>query len=168
MHWHPALWQDIHATSMPWPPVPRVFPPRGRHASATLAFTALVQGPASRYSRGRYCSTLRKQSGRSEAAQTLLFSPLRRAESKETVAELVVCSARIFVCDPLIENLCGVVQGEQRWWGARCSVLPMNLKARPPDTACCVAWVRDDPSHGGKERDEVLNDCVFETDSLIV
>lgn len=43
-----------------------------------------------------------------------------------------------------------------------------NLKTRPQDTACWVAWVRDDPSYGDKERDEVLNENVSETDSLFV
>lgn len=110
--WHPALGQDPRAASVPWPPVPRVFPPRGR----------------------------------------------RR----------VGCSAWIFVRDPLMENLCGVLQGEQGWWAARCSVLPTKLKARSQDAPCWVAWVRVDPSYGGKERDEVLNERVSETDSLIV
>lgn len=67
-----------------------------------------------------------------------------------------------------MENLCGVLQGEQGWWAARCSVLPTKLKARSQDTPCWVAWVRVDPSYGGKERGEVLNERISETDSLIV
>lgn len=154
-----------------WPP-PRRDLPRctyshhvaDRHLPRWRSLGGLLQRPASRYSRGTCRSTLGKQSGRDEATQTLLFSPLGRDEGKQTVAEWVVCSAWVFACDLLIGNL----QGEQGWWGARWPVLPTNLKARTQDTTCWVAWVRGDPSCGGKERDEVLNECVSETDSLTV
>jgi len=63
--------------------------------------------------------------------------------------------------------MCSILQGEQGWCGARCSVLPTNLKARPQDTAYWVAWVRDNSSCGGKERDEVLSEDVSESDSSV-
>lgn len=50
---------------------------------------------------------------RNEATQMLRFLPLERDKRKEAVTKLVVYSAWVFVCDALIKNLCGVLQGEQ-------------------------------------------------------
>lgn len=80
------------------------------HVADIHAGTVLVQQLVCHYSRAM-CSTLKKQFGRTEAAQALRLSPLRRC--KQQVAKLVVCQAWIFVCDPLLKTLSDILQGEQ-------------------------------------------------------
>lgn len=61
MECHPALWEDMHATSMLWPLMARIFPSRSRYASVMLTFAELVQWPAS-VTQGAYAAAPRGNS----------------------------------------------------------------------------------------------------------
>lgn len=54
---------------------------------------------------------------------------LLREMKASTVVKLVVCSAWIFVCDPLIESLCGVLQEEQ---GSEMLCVANEFEGKPP------------------------------------
>lgn len=163
MERHPALWEDMHATSMLWPLMARIFPSRGRYASVMLTFAELVQWPAS-VTQGAYAAAPRGNS--LGGLRGLTPCSFHLSEEMKASGGQISCLFSLDFCLWLwLRTLhparrAGVVGSKML------CVAKKNMKPRPRDTACWMAWVRDDPSYGGKERDEVLNENVSETDSL--
>ncbi|XP_009990383.1 PREDICTED: vascular endothelial growth factor C-like, partial [Tauraco erythrolophus] len=163
---------DVRSASLPCPHVPHMFPSGGRKASVPLAFSALVQPPASRYSRGTCCCGLRRQPGRNEATQALLLPSLERDESKQIVAELGVYSAWISVCDPRIENqgsiLLAVLGPGQKFCSNLyrvCSQLPATFCSVPRDISCLTLPSKGH-AHASKDLEEQLR-SVSSVDELM-